>query len=470
MKFFKFFLLFLLSFATLFGNYEASTEQFNRAKIDYLKAVVNGNTEEEIKNLNTIINLGKELKIDTSRYESTLKSIYDKTSNKSVIQTPTPPKKPEQPSQTQIKQQNNQFISNQKQQSNTQSNDSKYSITSIETNGNDIIIRFNTDITLDDIKFSQERGKTHKDIFDINGSFKDANSTTLQIDGVDRVITNQQTPKILRISILNSSNPNTIYMVNPRSIILRTFPKVQTSQQPKQAQKTIEQTTFLRSRTIVIDPGHGGKDPGAVVGSNHEKTAVLEVGKHLRDFLIQRGYNVYMTRDKDIFLELKQRTDFANSKNADLFISIHANAVELKNAANAKGVETYFLSPARSERAKRLAALENKDQLQDLTDSGQNALLTILNRHRITASNKLAIDIQRYMLHEVRKIYKDTTDGGVREGPFYVLLGAQMPSVLVEIGYMSHASEGKRIFEANYQKHVAKGIANGIDSYFLNNP
>jgi N-acetylmuramoyl-L-alanine amidase len=135
-----------------------------------------------------------------------------------------------------------------------------------------------------------------------------------------------------------------------------------------------------------------------------------------------------------------------------------------------KVLKLTFLSPARSERAKRVAALENKEEMQELTNSSQNALLTILNRGRITASNKLAIDIQRYMLHEVRKLHKDTSDGGVREGPFYVLLGAQMPSVLVEIGYMSHAQEGARIFDKNYQRHVAKGIANGVDSYFLNNP
>ena len=108
--------------------------------------------------------------------------------------------------------------------------------------------------------------------------------------------------------------------------------------------------------------------------------------------------------------------------------------------------------------------------MKDLDDSSQNALLTILNRSKITSSNKLAIDVQKYMLHEIRKQYKDTVDGGVREGPFYVLVGAQMPSILIEMGYMTHNLEGKRIFDSNYQKKIAFGIANGIDSYFLNNP
>jgi len=450
----------LISLSILYSSsYENLTQQFNQAKIDYLKAVVNGNTDSEIKNLNTIISVGKQIKVDTSRYENALKSIY---ANQTKQATKTSTISNSTPKQL--------TISNPKPpQEVKQLIDSKFTITSVTANNNDIIIRFNQDVTLEDLSFTQERGNIHKDIFDISGNFKDAQSTILKIDGIDRVIVTQNTPKTFRVIIQNDSDPNSIYMVNQRSIVLRTFP-TKKAQPTKQTETLIQQTEFLRSRTVVIDSGHGGKDPGAVVGRNHEKTAVLGVGLHLKELLSKRGYKVILTRETDKFLELKQRTDVANRYNADIFVSIHANAVEKQNAANAKGVETYFLSPARSERAKRVAALENKEEMQDLTNSSQNALLTILNRGRITASNKLAIDIQRYMLHEVRKIHKDTFDGGVREGPFYVLLGAQMPSVLVEIGYMSHAQEGKRIFDKNYQKYVAKGIANGIDSYFLNNP
>lgn len=450
----------LISLSILYSSsYENLTQQFNQAKIDYLKAVVNGNTDSEIKNLNTIISVGKQIKVDTSRYENALKSIY---ANQTKQATKTSTISNSTPKQL--------TISNPKPpQEVKQLIDSKFTITSVTANNNDIIIRFNQDVTLEDLSFTQERGNIHKDIFDISGNFKDAQSTILNIDGIDRVIVTQNTPKTFRVIIQNSSDPNSIYMVNQRSIVLRTFP-TKKAEPTKQTETLIQQTEFLRSRTVVIDSGHGGKDPGAVVGRNHEKTAVLGVGLHLKELLSKRGYKVILTRETDKFLELKQRTDVANRYNADIFVSIHANAVEKQNAANAKGVETYFLSPARSERAKRVAALENKEEMQDLTNSSQNALLTILNRGRITASNKLAIDIQRYMLHEVRKIHKDTFDGGVREGPFYVLLGAQMPSVLVEIGYMSHAQEGKRIFDKNYQKYVAKGIANGIDSYFLNNP
>lgn len=472
MRVFKFLLLFILSCSIAYGNYDTLTDEFNQAKINYLKAVVNGNTDDEIKNLNTIINVGKQLKVDTSKYESALSSIYSKQSKTTQLKQPQQ-HTPKQTEELKVNNTSDTIITNQTT-SKESIFDSKYSINTVETKENDIIIRFNNNVSAKDIIFIQEKGKPHKDVFEINGNFKDAVSTVLQIEGIDRIIVNQQTPKKLRISVVNKNDPKSVYMVNGNNIIIRTTPTQttttkQSATEPKQ-ESQIAKTTFLRSRTIVIDPGHGGKDPGAVLGNNQEKTAVLAVGLHLKDFLINRGYTVYMTRNSDKFLELKERTSFANDKNADLFISIHANAVEAKNASYAKGMETYFLSPARSDRAKRLAALENKQEMQELDDSSQNALLTIMNRSKITASNKLAIDIQRYMLHEARKSYKDTTDNGVREGPFYVLLGAQMPSVLVEIGYITHGEEGKRIFEQNYQKSIALGIANGIDSYFLNNP
>jgi N-acetylmuramoyl-L-alanine amidase len=203
----------LISLSILYSSsYENLTQQFNQAKIDYLKAVVSGNTDSEISNLNTIINIGKQIKVDTTRYENALKSIYA-NQNKKTTNTPSI-SAPKQPNITNPKppQEVKQLI------------DPKFSITSVTANNNDIIIRFNQDITLEDLSFTQERGTTHKDIFDINGSFKDAQSTILKIDGIDRVIVTQNTPKTFRVVIQNSSDPNSIYMVNQRSIVLRTFP------------------------------------------------------------------------------------------------------------------------------------------------------------------------------------------------------------------------------------------------------
>lgn len=236
------------------------------------------------------------------------------------------------------------------------------------------------------------------------------------------------------------------------------------------AKKPQNATTTARGKVIVIDPGHGGKDCGAV-GANKvcEKKIVLNIGLYLRDILKKRGYKVYMTRANDRFISLRGRTKIANDKNADLFISIHANAIA-ENKHKLEGVESYFLSTARSERAKKVAALENKDDTEEMNYFSRQSFLNTLNTHRIVASNKLAIDIQYGMLQALRPKYKKVVDGGVREGPFWVLVGALMPSVLLEVGYITHPNEGKRIVQKSYQQVIAKGIADGIDGYFLKNP
>ncbi|MDE5591615.1 MAG: N-acetylmuramoyl-L-alanine amidase, partial [Helicobacter sp.] len=223
------------------------------------------------------------------------------------------------------------------------------------------------------------------------------------------------------------------------------------------------------NKVIVIDPGHGGKDCGAISIANVcEKEIVLKTAKYLDKELKDRGYKVYMTRSEDVFVGLRERTKFANSKNADLFISIHANAV-LDNKAKSEGIESYFLSIARSERAKNVAALENKDNIEVMNYFSKQSFLNTLNTQRIVASNRLAIDIQFGMLQSVRTKY-NVLDGGVREGPFWVLVGALMPSVLLEIGYLTHPKEGYDLNQEAYQKSIAIGIADGIDGYFAKNP
>ena len=224
-----------------------------------------------------------------------------------------------------------------------------------------------------------------------------------------------------------------------------------------------------RAYRIVIDPGHGGKDCGAMGITNIcEKTIVLSVGKLLEQELKKRGYVVFMTRSSDVYVDLKKRTDMANAKNADLFVSIHANSVAKTSNKKSEGVETYFLSTARSERARDVAEQENKGDVNTMNYFSKLSFLNALNSHRLIASNKLAIDIQFGILRELKRGY-DIVDGGVREGPFWVLAGALMPSVLIEIGYNSNENEAKRISDKDYQKSLAVGIANGIDGFILKN-
>ncbi|PDW38786.1 N-acetylmuramoyl-L-alanine amidase [Helicobacter pylori] len=229
-------------------------------------------------------------------------------------------------------------------------------------------------------------------------------------------------------------------------------------------------TKRKKHKKIVLDAGHGGKDCGAMSANLVcEKDIVLEVVKFLHKELKKRGYSVLLTRDKDIYIDLVARTELANKKSADLFISVHANSIPKHSTSNAHGIETYFLSTARSERARKVAEQENKDDVNLMDYFSKSLLLNSLNTQRLIISNKLAIDVQYGMLQSVRKNYPDVVDGGVREGPFWVLAGALMPSILIEIGYNSHAIESKRIQSKPYQKILAKGIADGIDSFFSKN-
>ena len=246
--------------------------------------------------------------------------------------------------------------------------------------------------------------------------------------------------------------------------------KEQAKEETKKAPKKDESYFVAKRKTVVLDPGHGGKDPGAIgVGGIREKDLVLRLSEFLRDMLQKRGYKVYLTRDSDEFIELRDRTKFANKKNADLFVSIHANAIDTRysDPDKAQGIETYFLSPARSERAKRAAEKENGVSAMDFLS--KQTFLNFLNREKIVASNKLAIDVQRGMLTYAKSKYSHTVDGGVKEAPFWVLVGALMPAVLVEIGYVTNPEDAEKLSEDYYKALLAKGIMEGIENYFHNN-
>ncbi|QCD48580.1 N-acetylmuramoyl-L-alanine amidase [Campylobacter showae] len=230
-----------------------------------------------------------------------------------------------------------------------------------------------------------------------------------------------------------------------------------------------KKTTSAKGKVVVLDAGHGGDDPGAINGSLKEKNIVLSIAQKAGKELQERGYKVYYTRSKDKFINLRDRTKYANDKAADLFISIHANAAPSKTkAATMRGIETFFLSPARSERSKNAAALENKSDIEEMNYFSKQTFLNFLNREKIIASNKLAIDVQREVLARAKSVSSKASDGGVREAPFWVLVGALMPAVLLEVGYITHPSEGDLINNSKYQDALAKGLADGIDVYFSN--
>ena len=221
-------------------------------------------------------------------------------------------------------------------------------------------------------------------------------------------------------------------------------------------------------KIIVIDPGHGGKDTGGIgMGRKLEKTAVLEIAKKVQYYLEEEGYKVFLTRNADYFVSLQNRTHFANYKKASLFISIHCN-IAPKHVRGIHGVTTYYLSPTRSARAIRIAKIENKG-IKGLNYLDQSVILGFLNKNRIIASDKFAINIESSILITLRKHYNNVVDNGVRPAPFYVLVGTQMPAILIETGFLTNPMEEKRLFNPTYQEYMAKGIAKGVKAYFLLN-
>ncbi len=340
--------------------------------------------------------------------------------------------------------------------------DKKNEIRTITASNNKIYVRFNKTPTLKNIKYKAYKyGKNYENVFDIKGKFAHTKPTVIKVDDIDRVIVTDYAKTAVRIKVRNTNKTDVKYSLSGKLLTITVNEK---------EKKKLPYDNF-RPRTIVIDAGHGAHDAGAV-GPNkrYEKVVTLKVAKYLYSMLKQRGHKVYLTRYKDTFIKVRNRTKLANRKNADIFISIHANSVPKSKANKIQGIETFFLSPARSERAKRVAAIENKQDINKMSSSTKSAFLESLNRPRITASHKLAIDVQSGLLQFAHKKYKDVKDSGVREGPFWVLVGAQMPSILIELGYMSHPVESKRLYTSSYQKLLANGIANGVDSYFSKNP
>lgn len=176
-----------------------------------------------------------------------------------------------------------------------------------------------------------------------------------------------------------------------------------------------------------------------------------------------------MTRKTDKFLTLPQRTKFADKKKAVVFISIHANSVPKSKRNKIHGVETFFLQNTRDARSQRIAARENKSVLKGTTTLSRNVIIdSVLAGPKIVESNKLAIDVHRRMITNLRTKYSGVRDGGVRHAPFWVLVGASRPSILIEVGYISHPTERKRLFNSHYQDLLANGIAEGIDNYLSN--
>jgi len=226
---------------------------------------------------------------------------------------------------------------------------------------------------------------------------------------------------------------------------------------------SLAQQLNLGVRRVVIDPGHGGKDPGASAFGMKEKDIVLQVAKKLATRLKQElGCEVLLTRNKDIFLSLEERTAIANTSGADLFISLHLNA---HPSEKIYGFETYYLNLSTDPEAIRVAALENATSTHQLSDL-QGILSDIMKNSKIDESSRLARQVQEALSSGLAsRNYPQVKSLGVKQAPFYVLIGAEMPAILIEMGFISNKTDANHVKKDGYQDALSAEIVQGLQKY-----
>ncbi len=257
------------------------------------------------------------------------------------------------------------------------------------------------------------------------------------------------------------------HLPDPFRIIIDIYPsKLPDLPQPPRPAKSgtsIIRQLGLGIRRVVIDPGHGGKDPGCVGKSGmSEKKIVLDVAARLKKILESKAnLEVIMTRESDIFLDPESRTVIANQKQADLFISIHANANRSKKLS---GIESFYLNFSQNPSVIETAARENATSTKNISEM-KDIIEKIVQNSKIVESKELAESIQNSLVKSLSQNYSNVKSLGVKGGPFWVLIGGEMPSVLVEVSHLSNPTEEKRLNSPKYRQRVAQGIYEGIIEY-----
>ena len=313
-----------------------------------------------------------------------------------------------------------------------------------------------------------------------------ANASTNQKIGVDdelQALKTQQKPVILpakdKVQTQSQYQPKRRERPSlPKNSTVQRQPQDQPKQQPKQHVQRPQQSKptapvpdpepltpgsltrefGLTAKTIVIDPGHGGKDPGALGrGTLQEKGIVLSISHKLREILTEKGYTVFMTRDTNHFIPLKKRTEFATQHNADLFLSIHANSA---TNSKANGIETYYLNVNSTDSAsEKIAARENIDSGYSIQEL-ETLLKGLIQESKSEDSKRLARHVQQSLVEATGAI-----DRGVKHARFVVLIGTKVPAILIEAGFLTNSVEGRKLETTAYQSKIATAIAQGVDRF-----
>ena len=301
-----------------------------------------------------------------------------------------------------------------------------------------------------------------------------------------QILISRENPNRLKIVFESASMENyrVFSMADPYRIVVdirgKKSPAPQTAEAPSPIPQPVRETAKMAGATrnsvpslarqlaldvgrIVIDPGHGGKDKGATSPHGvHEKDVVLAIAKEVKRILESRtSCEVVLTRDRDRYLTLEERTAVANAKKADLFVSIHTNA----NAdRNLHGVETYYLNLSNDRESARVAAFENATSAKKISDL-EAILHDLMLNTKLSESSQLAKEVQSHIVACIKPGCPDIRDLGIKQAPFYVLLGAEMPSILIETAFITNDREERRLIDKSFQEQLAEAIAGGIESY-----
>lgn len=326
----------------------------------------------------------------------------------------------------------------------------------------------------DPIEFSKNRlSNPDRLFFDLKDTTmaKDIETKLPIGDGILKAVrAGQFKPDTVRVvlDLENISDFNTFMLDSPARLVIDVYGTGREMKKPE---------AVLTKRRIIIDPGHGGHDPGAVGYKGlYEKDVVLDIALKLKKLLLSDPLNeVFLTRETDVFIPLEERTVIANKKNADLFVSIHANASPKRKT---RGIETYLLNWTNDVEAMRVAARENAISLKKMKEMQKKMDILEIIKSDLVRENKrdesikLAHYIQKSMVSTLNNgnNNKEILDLGVKQALFYVLFGARMPSVLVEVSFISNPEEEKLLSQESYRIQIAKAIAEGLNKFSTSIP
>ncbi len=309
-------------------------------------------------------------------------------------------------------------------------------------------------------------GKRHRVYVDLaNASLSGACAPCATVgDGVVRQVrAGQNDPRTVRV-VLDLESPGAFRafpLDAPARLVVDVFPGASSGDPVAELIPGRAGEVFARRIRVVIDPGHGGRDPGAVgVRGIREKDVTLSIAREVAARLrADARWEVRLTREGDQTLALEQRTAIANAFGADLFVSIHANASPSRRAG---GVETYYLERATDRAARRLAARENGGG-----DVGEmeHILADVVLTSKVRESRRLAEDLQAALMGRLSRVRGGLRDLGVKRGPFYVLAGAFMPAVLVETAFLTHPEEARLLADSSFRRQAAEAIVAGIETF-----